>query len=276
MSESRASPTSAVHVDIRPGGYAILTLQKEPVNSLDLITWQQLEKALDELEANMSVSGLIIMSGLKRDVFSAGNDLQELYAPRTSRERYTEFWITSNRFLVKLHRSRLATIAAIRGASPAGGCIMAMCCDHRVMSHHGSIGLNEVQLGIPVPKFWGMLMIRLIGQKAADKLLLTGKLATAQEAKALGLVDELVPKDQLLSAAEAVMLKLVMLPGGAVDVTKKSLRGEFCANWEAYSTVEPAGAWTFLNQSDTLRTLTAALQRLSGKSAAVQASQSKL
>jgi len=48
----------------------------------------------------------------------------------------------------RLYMSRLATIAAIRGACPAGGCMMSMCCDHRVMSNAGSIGLNEVQLGI--------------------------------------------------------------------------------------------------------------------------------
>lgn len=265
MSDPSTSTSSrAVVVDIRPGGYAILTLQKEPVNSLDLNTWRQLEQALDELEANKSISGLIITSGLKRDVFSAGNDLLELYAPKTSQQRCAEFWVVSNRFLAKLYRSRLATIAAIRGASPAGGCIIAMCCDHRVMSTNGTIGLNEVQLGIPVPKFWALLMGRLIGSKAADKLLLTGKMVNPQEAKALGLVDELVPKDQLIAAAESVMLKLVMLPGAAVDATKKSLRAEFSADWEAYSQTEHVGAWTMLNSEETMRTLAAALQRLSG------------
>lgn len=128
----------------------------------------------------------------------------------------------------------------------------------------GTIGLNEVQLGIPVPKYWGMLMARLIGNKAADKLLLTGKLASGQEAKALGLIDDLVPKDELISSAEAVMLKLVMLPGSAVASSKASLRGDFCAAWLAYSKIEPEGAWRFLCQSDTVRTLGAALQRLSG------------
>jgi 3,2-trans-enoyl-CoA isomerase len=53
-------------------------------------------------------------------VFTAGNDLMELYAPRTSRERYRNFWVVSNRVLLKLYKSRLATIAAIRGACPAG------------------------------------------------------------------------------------------------------------------------------------------------------------
>ena len=82
--------------------------------------------------------------------------------------------------------------------------------------------------------------------------------------QALGLVDDLVPKDQLLPAAEAVMLKLVMLPGGAVAASKKSLRGEFGDAWLKFSKVEPKGAWQFLCQPETVRTLAAALQRLSG------------
>ena len=79
-----ASTSSVVHVDVRPGGYAIVTLTKEPVNSLDLDAWQQLEQALDRLEQDPSVSGVIFASGLKRDVFSAGNDIMELYAPKVS------------------------------------------------------------------------------------------------------------------------------------------------------------------------------------------------
>lgn len=83
MSTQPPSPvTSVVDVDIRPGGYAIVTLTKEPVNSLDLDAWVQLERALDQLEADPSVSGVIFASGLKRDVFSAGNDIMELYAPK--------------------------------------------------------------------------------------------------------------------------------------------------------------------------------------------------
>lgn len=170
---------SLVHRD----GYVILSMNKEPVNSLNLAMWQQLEATLDRLEADPSVRGLIITTGLKRDVFTAGNDLLELYAPKTSEARYTDFWITSNRFLAKLYKSRLSTVAAIRGACPAGGCMMAMVCDHRIMSSVGAIGLNEVQLGILVPKYWGLLMARLIGLKAAEKLLTVGKMVTPQEVR---------------------------------------------------------------------------------------------
>ena len=77
-----ASDSSIVNVDVRPGGYAIITMTKEPVNSLDIGAWQQLEQALDNLEQDPSVSGVIFASGIKRDVFSAGNDIMELYAPK--------------------------------------------------------------------------------------------------------------------------------------------------------------------------------------------------
>lgn len=181
MASPPSSSSPSVRVEVRPqAGLAFVTLAKEPVNSLDLATWQQLEAALDQLEADPSVRAVVFSSGLQRDVFSAGNDLLELYAPRTSKARYSEFWITSNRFLARLHRSRLATVAAVRGACPAGGCIISLCCDHRVMTPQGSMGLNEVLLGIPVPKYWGLLMARVIGHRAAEGLLLPGKLVSPQ------------------------------------------------------------------------------------------------
>ena len=67
------------------------------------------------------IKGVIICSGLKRDLFTAGNDLGELYAPNTSLERYKQFWKTSNACLAHILISPLITISAIRGQCPAGG-----------------------------------------------------------------------------------------------------------------------------------------------------------
>ncbi len=69
-------------------GYAVLTLRREPVNTMNLAMWQQLACSLEELEGNTSVRGVIFQSGVHKDVFTAGNDILELYAPKTSRERY--------------------------------------------------------------------------------------------------------------------------------------------------------------------------------------------
>lgn len=84
----------------------------------------------------------------------------------------------------------MITISAIKGACPAGGCCLSLCCDVRIMTDFGHIGLNEVALGIPVPTYWAHLMARVIGEGAAQTLCLSATLASPQEALKLGLIDE--------------------------------------------------------------------------------------
>lgn len=98
--------------------------------------------------------------------------------------RYREFWVESNKFLARLYRSPLVTVAAIRGACPAGGCCMSLCCDLRIMADGpGHIGLNEVAIGISVPLFWARLMARVVGQATAERLCQFAALVGPQEAK---------------------------------------------------------------------------------------------
>ena len=84
--------------------------------------------------------------------------------------------------------------------------MLATCCDVRVMTEDGRIGLNEVELGIPVPLYWGRLMASLVGAGRADVLLQTAALVPAKEALRLGLVDAVVPKAELMAAAHAVRM----------------------------------------------------------------------
>lgn len=252
-----------VTINVRPAGYAVVTLQREPVNSLNLEVWTALGEALTALEAQPAVRGAIIISGLTKDVFTAGNDIRELHAPSTDRARYGAFWEAQNMFLSRLYASRLVTLAAIRGACPAGGAAIALCCDHRLMTPAGHIGLNEVLLGIPVPKYWGNLMARTIGGRAAESLLLTGRMASPQEALRLGLVDKLVEKEALLTTAEQMMAQLIKVPGEAFAATKKLLRAEYAEAWQAYCKEEWKSAWLMLTSEGTVKMLGATLQRLS-------------
>jgi 3,2-trans-enoyl-CoA isomerase len=91
--------------------YAIVGLKSEPVNALNLNVWTALTKTLETLENDKSVRGMIISSNLERDIFTAGNDLNELYAPGTSFDRFREFWILQTNFLANLYNTRLATVA---------------------------------------------------------------------------------------------------------------------------------------------------------------------
>ncbi len=84
------------------------------------------------------------------------------------------------------------------------------------------------------------------------------------QAESLGLIDQVVDKSEVVAAAERLMQQLIKSPPLALAGTKTVLREDFCALWEQYYQTEPVGAWAFLNEPATLKTLEGALQRLSG------------
>ena len=231
---------------------------------MDYKLWQQLADTVQQLEQDSSVRGIIIASGLMRDIFSAGNDILGLYAPKTTKEAYRKFWVTQNQFLARLYRSPLVNIAAIRGACPAGGCAISLCCDYRIMTEQGHIGLNEVALGISVPAKWAGLMQNTIGQGKAEQMLQFAKLASPQEALQIGLIDQVVTKADLLSTAEAAMQQILMAAPFDVgrQMTKNHLREQFSLDWEAYCVPEVDGAWEQLSQDSTVKAIAGVLEGL--------------
>lgn len=252
-----------VEISIKPGGVVIVSLKREPVNTMNLRVWQQLSDTLNQLEANPLIRAVIFRSALKRDVFTAGNDITELFKP--TKEGYRNFWLTSNRFLSKLYASRLITVAAIRGACPAGGCALSLCCDYRIMTDFGHIGLNEVALGISVPKFWAKRLQDVIGiAPISDQLLLQAKLISPQQARDIHLVDEVVPAHMLESRALEVVKGMLKMPDGSRSETKRLLRGQFCREWEAYMEEEAEYAWKLLNSPPVVARLEAVLKTLGG------------
>lgn len=229
---------------------------------MDRALWADLLRLLRRCEQDEAVRGLVFQSGLERPVFTAGNDLSELYAPGTSRERYLEFWRVSTEFLAALYRTRLSTAAALPGYTPAGGCVLALCCDLRVAAAGGSMGLNEPQLGIPVPRRWAELMGRVAGQGAAEQLLLPGRMVPVQEALRLGLVQAVVPsREEVLPKALVLVREQLALPEGGRAATKALLRSDFGRAWEAGWQEEAEFGWEFLARPETV----AALGRFMGR-----------
>jgi Delta3-Delta2-enoyl-CoA isomerase len=245
---------------------ATVSLHREPVNSMNTEVWSLLLKALDELEANPKVRAVVFKSALKRNVFTAGNDLLELYAPATSAEKYRNFWIVSNYFLARLYMSPLITIATVKGACPAGGCCMAMCCDFRIVTQDLTMGLNEVALGIAVPPNWVKLMTSIIGQGKADKLLQYARFVGAEEALKVGLVDFVVSEaNDLDGTAEKVAQNVLKLPDPGRRVTKLHLRGELGRVWADKTLLaqEAENAWKNLSSPETVGALKGVMDNLS-------------
>src|SRR5690606_15352344 len=104
-------------------------------------------------------------------------------------------------------------VAAMAGHAPAGGCVLALCCDYRVMSEGPyRIGLNETQVGLVAPEGIQALLARVVGPHRSERLLVAGAMPDAAEALRIGLVDELTGIDEVATRARAWLEELLQLP----------------------------------------------------------------
>ncbi|XP_060757088.1 arginine/serine-rich coiled-coil protein 2-like isoform X3 [Neoarius graeffei] len=152
-SNRNSSSSSKINVDLDSStGIAVVKFQNPPVNSMSLDFLTEFSISLEKLELDKSCRGVIFTSAQPK-VFSAGLDILEMYGKNP--EHYAEFWKSVQDMWLKLYGYRKITIAAINGSSPAGGCLLSLSCDYRIMAAdpHYRIGLNETQLGIVAP-FW--------------------------------------------------------------------------------------------------------------------------
>ncbi|XP_030599329.1 enoyl-CoA delta isomerase 1, mitochondrial-like [Archocentrus centrarchus] len=204
-------------------GVAVMCMQSPPVNSLNLELLTDICIALEKLEMDKSCRGLIITSNQPK-VFSAGLDILEMYGK--SPEHCGEFWKAVQEMWLKFYGSNLVTIAAINGSSPAGGCLMAMTCDYRIMADNPrySIGLNETQLGIVAPFWFKDTLMNTVGHRTTEMALELGLLYSPAEALKIGMVDQLVPEDQVLTTATEAMTKWLAIPDHARQITKSMIR----------------------------------------------------
>ncbi|MEX8547084.1 MAG: enoyl-CoA hydratase/isomerase family protein [Mucilaginibacter sp.] len=189
---------------------AVVALNRGRSNPINLEMVLELISAVKELEANDEVEGLII-SG-KEGFFSAGIDLIEVY--HYNEQQSKDFWTNFLLMQTTLVSFKKPYVAAITGHSPAGGCIIALCADYRVMAK-GSfiIGLNEIPVGIIVPEAVFHLYSFWLGKRKAYQYLLEGKLLNVDEALQEGLVDEIVePIDVLTVAKKKLKVYMKMNP----------------------------------------------------------------
>eukprot|EP00644_Phytophthora_capsici_P013466 jgi/Phyca11/548597/estExt2_Genewise1Plus.C_PHYCAscaffold_290262 len=204
--------------------YAVVRLNRPPVNSLNTALIQELDATIKKLEDDKSVRGFILASSNQK-VFSAGLDIMEMYQPQPT--KITKFWTSLQDLYLRLYTTRLAAVAAIEGHSPAGGCLLAMCCDYRIMtSGKPMIGLNETQLGIVAPTWFRDTFVNTIGHREAEKMLGLGLQVDATKAKAIGLVDEAVSLEEVFPRAETAIGKWLAIPDMARVKTKMLLRQE--------------------------------------------------
>jgi 3-hydroxyacyl-CoA dehydrogenase / enoyl-CoA hydratase / 3-hydroxybutyryl-CoA epimerase len=185
-------------------GICLLTFDRPEsgANIFDATTLSDLDQQLDFIEQDDSLEGVVIASG-KKSIFIAGADLKTLLHQAQTGEMRA-FIAEGQRIFNRLAALKIPTCAAIHGACAGGGYEITLACDWRIASDDPAtrIGLPETTLGL-IPAWGGCTRLpRLIGAEKAEQVILKGKLYSAQEAKQLGLVDEIVSRDKLLDAAK--------------------------------------------------------------------------
>ena len=193
---------------------AIVTVNRpDKLNALNDRTMSELDAAFQGLGEDRDVRG-VILTGAGEKAFVAGADIGELSAqtPVEGRQRS----LRGQAVLDRIENLGKPVIAAVNGFALGGGCELALACHVRLAAEGARLGTPEVKLGIMCGYAGSQRLPRLIGKGRALELLLTGEMVDAQEALRIGLVNRVVPKEQLLPEAEAMLRK--MLANGPVSL----------------------------------------------------------
>ncbi|OCX51002.1 enoyl-CoA hydratase [Mucilaginibacter sp. PPCGB 2223] len=200
---------------------AVIQLNRGKSNPMNAEMVKELTLLIKSVDTDDNIGGLIITG--KENFFSAGLDLIELYD--YNQEQMKAFWADFINLQAIMVSFKKPMVAAISGHSPAGGCVLATCCDYRVMAQGKFIiGLNEIPVGIVVPEgifkqyaFW-------IGQRRAYQSLSEGKLFSVDEALQIGLIDEICNPESVISTAERQIRKYMQLNQAAWMQSKLNMR----------------------------------------------------
>ncbi len=205
-----------------------LRLSRPPVNALNPELVSTLRKAV--LAAPKNGARGIVLSG-HAGLFSAGLDVPTLL--QLDREAMGAFWTEFVGLCEALGRSAIPIVAAITGHSPAGGAVLTLFCDYRIMARGDfRIGLNEVQVGLVVPEIIQAAMRRLLGAHRAERLMVAGAMVNAEEAHRIGLVDELIDTELVVGRAIGWLQDLLKYPPEAMSETRRIARADLHAEFD--------------------------------------------
>jgi enoyl-CoA hydratase/carnithine racemase len=204
------------------GALAVWRLDKARGNAIDESLVEELQQVCAEVEADGSVRGVLFASANPK-LFCPGLDLVALV--EFDRPRLERFMRSFGRMLSALYGLRKPMLVAVSGHAVAGGCILALTADWRVLRRGGAtIGLNEVKVGVPLPLSVTALLRASVPPGSLSRVALLGRNFADEEALAAGLVDELAEADGFEAACLARLQEFVEKDAYSLAVTKRYLR----------------------------------------------------
>ncbi|UCC94155.1 MAG: enoyl-CoA hydratase/isomerase family protein [Thermoplasmata archaeon] len=213
-------------------GVAIIRLAKSVTNAIGMQLvndlWAKVKQARDDDEVHA-----VMLTGESDRFFSIGLDIPELI--EYPKDKFAEFVGYFDRMCMDLYAMPKPTVVAIRGHATAGGAIIALTGDHRVMtSGRAVMGLNEVRLGVTVPYPADRMLRDLVGNRVARDVMEVGDFYEPSELLAMGLVDEVVPPDQVLFIARELAVSLAASPTEAYAAIKENRTAPVLADIETH------------------------------------------
>lgn len=200
-------------------GVGTVRIDRPPMNALDIATQDRLLEMAGDLAARDDVRAVVLWGGPK--VFAAGADIKEMQAmdhpAMVARSKGLQEAFTAVARLPK------PVIAAVNGYALGGGCELALCADLRIAGEKTRLGQPEIQLGL-IPGAGGtQRLARLVGPARAKDLIFTGRHVRAEEAQRIGLVDRVVPDEEVYDRAREWAAELAKGPAMALRAAKESV-----------------------------------------------------
>ncbi|KAF1084635.1 putative enoyl-CoA hydratase echA8 [Sporotomaculum syntrophicum] len=200
---------------------AVLTINRPDVlNALDAETLQEIGTAMDQLDNDNEVR-VVILTGAGSKAFVAGADIA--YMQKLTPMEAKNFSRIGQKAFSKIENLSKPVIAAINGFALGGGCELAMACDIRIASDNAKLGQPEVSLGINAGFGATQRLPRLVNPGIAKEMLFTGDYFSAERAKSIGLVNDVVPAAELMKYCMNMAKRIAARAPIAVQLTKEAI-----------------------------------------------------
>jgi enoyl-CoA hydratase len=224
-----------------------LTIDRPPVNALDGETMQAVSEAVDGAMQAEAVR-VVIVTGAGEKAFAAGADLEELQACDTAAGRALVTGVKA--VMAKLRQGPKPVVAAINGLAAGGGLELAMACDIRIADRSAGLGLPEVGLGVMPGAGGTQILPRLVGMGRALEMMLTGKIISAEQALAQGLVDKVADPGGALDQAMQLAQRLARSAPLALAEIKAAAYASFSQPLDQGLLLETEGFARLCNTAD--------------------------
>jgi cyclohexa-1,5-dienecarbonyl-CoA hydratase len=205
-------------------GLGTITLNRPPVNILNIAMMEEINDQLNVWQGKKDLK--VVLFNARGKCFSAGVDVGEHMgdlAPKMIGAFHRMFRL--------MDTLGIPTVASVYGSCLGGGCELAVFCDLVVSSQGAKYGQPEIQVGV-FPPIAAQIMPRIMGRKAAMELILSGKIISAEEAMAMGLVNQVVPEEELEEATTKFVKPYIKLSAEVLRKTKKAVSAGLMDDFE--------------------------------------------